>query len=102
MKTRELRHCIRLMKIALKTARVCIGNKELNSATKVLERAADYQDVLAREADGDRDGEVRLRDQLRVEYFAVRISLVSGHYAHLFSTWKSKSPFGGGITNLTC
>jgi hypothetical protein len=69
--------CIRLMKVALKAARVCIASKELSHATKILERAAEYQDVLSTESDvtGDEESEVALR--LRMEYFAVRTTLVS-------------------------
>lgn len=65
------------MKVALKAARVCIASNELNHATKILERAAEYQDVLSAETDaaGDEDGEVARR--LRMEYFAVRTTLVS-------------------------
>jgi hypothetical protein len=65
------------MKVALKAARVCIASKELSHATKILERAAEYQDVLSTESDvtGDEEGEVALR--LRMEYFAVRTTLVS-------------------------
>jgi hypothetical protein len=65
------------MKVALKAARVCIASKELSHATKILERAAEYQDVLSTESDvtGDEESEVALR--LRMEYFAVRTTLVS-------------------------
>jgi hypothetical protein len=65
------------MKVALKAARVCIASKELSHATKILERAAEYQDVLSTESDvtGDEEGEVALR--LRMEYFAVRTTLAS-------------------------
>jgi hypothetical protein len=80
-KGRSRKSCIRLMKVALKAARVCINGRELSNATKILERAAEYQDVLSKEvdgADGD-DGEVARR--LRTEYFAVRMTLVSNAYS---------------------
>lgn len=65
--------CIRLMKIALKAAKVCIDDMEFASATKVLERAADYQDILSKEGES---GEMTAQANLmRVEYFAVRTTL---------------------------
>jgi hypothetical protein len=74
---REQKTCIRLMKVALKAARICIDSKDLSNATKVLERAADYQEALSSETDGERSEEEGLRERLRVEYFAVRTTLVS-------------------------
>jgi hypothetical protein len=68
--------CIRLMKVALKAARVCIERNEPNHATKILERAAEYQDVLGKDSDGTNDQEKELANRLRVEYFAVRTTLV--------------------------
>jgi hypothetical protein len=67
------------MKVALKAARVCIDSKDFISATKVLERAADYQEALGSETDGERSDEEELRERLCVEYFAVRTMLVSNH-----------------------
>ncbi|KAF2190807.1 SPO22-domain-containing protein [Zopfia rhizophila CBS 207.26] len=74
-KGREVKNCIRLMKVALKAARVCLDDKQLDSATKVLERAADYQDILGNAKDGDRNGEANVSEGLRIEYFAVRTAL---------------------------
>jgi hypothetical protein len=65
------------MKVALKAARACIDSKDMSSATKVLERAADYQEALGSETDGETNEEERLGERLRVEYFAVRTTLVS-------------------------
>jgi hypothetical protein len=64
------------MKVALKAAKVCIEGNELSSATKVLQRAADYQEVLSKGADADEAEETELVDCLRVEYYAVRTTLV--------------------------
>lgn len=74
-KGRQRKGCIRLMKVALKAARVCIEGNELSTATKILERAAEYQEVLGKE--GGRGEDTELANRLRVEYFAVRMSLVS-------------------------
>ncbi|KAF2114687.1 meiosis protein SPO22/ZIP4 like-domain-containing protein [Lophiotrema nucula] len=74
-KGRERKNCVRLMKVALKAARVCIDSNEYNGATKVLERAADYQEALVAEPDKERNEEAALRERLRVEYFALRTTL---------------------------
>jgi hypothetical protein len=77
LKGRQRKSCVRLLKVALKAAKVCIEGKELSIATKVLERAAEYQDILSKEDDGA-SAEVReLVNRLRIEYFAVRTTLVS-------------------------
>jgi hypothetical protein len=65
------------MKVALKAARVCIDGNELSNATKLLERAAEYQDILSKAGDGKDGEEGELADRLRLDYFAVRIMLVS-------------------------
>jgi hypothetical protein len=75
-KGRTQKSCIRLMKVALKAARVCIEHKELMHATKALERAAEYQDVLSIETDGADSDDAEVARRLRLEYFAVRIVLV--------------------------
>ena len=76
MKGRERKNCMRLMKVALKAAKVCIENKEVEGATKVLERAAEYQELLGQTAD-ELDGEAELGERLCLEYFALRTTLVS-------------------------
>jgi hypothetical protein len=75
-KGRQRKSCVRLMKVALKAARVCIDTGELSNATKVLERAAEYQDVLSTESDGSDDEGSELAQRLCLEYFAVRTALV--------------------------
>ncbi|KAK7183868.1 hypothetical protein PSPO01_10204 [Paraphaeosphaeria sporulosa] len=74
VKGRERKNCIRLMKVALKAAKWCVENKEVDNATKVLERAAEYQEILGDEAGGER-GEAELGERLRVEYYALRTAL---------------------------
>jgi hypothetical protein len=65
------------MKVALKAARISIESNELESATKVLERAAGYQEILNMKSEGQRDEEAALAGRLQAEYFAVRTTLVS-------------------------
>jgi hypothetical protein len=77
-KGRLRKSCIRLMKVALKAARVCIENSEFSNATKILERAAEYQDILGKEANGPDGDEGEAAHRLRMEYFAVRTTLVGG------------------------
>jgi hypothetical protein len=76
-KGRTCKSCIRLMKVALKAARVCIDGSELSNATKILERAAEYQEILSKASDGADDDEGEVARRLRLEYFAVRTTLVS-------------------------
>ncbi|KAL5459232.1 hypothetical protein PMIN06_002899 [Paraphaeosphaeria minitans] len=73
VKGRERRNCIRLMKVALKAARWCIENKGVDNATKVLERAAEYQEILGE--DGDGKDEAESGERLRIEYYALRTAL---------------------------
>ncbi|KAF1940662.1 SPO22-domain-containing protein [Clathrospora elynae] len=74
-KGRQRKNCIRLMKVALKAARVCIDCNELSTATKVLERAAEYQEHLSKNHEAQSGEETELADGLRIEYFAVRTTL---------------------------
>ncbi|XPS72064.1 sporulation-specific protein 22 [Ascochyta lentis] len=75
VKGRECKACIRLMKVALKAAKVCILAKEFDSATKVLERAATYEDVMSDERENGDNEEADVAKRLRLEYFAVRTVL---------------------------
>ncbi|PVH94353.1 SPO22-domain-containing protein [Periconia macrospinosa] len=89
--------CIRLMKVALKAAKVCIENQEMLSATKVLERAAEYEDLLGQEAGREKDGDVLIGDRLRVEYFGVRMVLAwrqdrMDTAEHMFAKCKQLKP----------
>jgi len=78
-KGRPRKSCIRLMKVALKAARVCIDSNEMSNATKILERAAEYQDILSQKSDGTSKEECEAADRLRLEYFAIRTTLVSDY-----------------------
>jgi len=72
---RQRKSCVRLMKIALKAAKVCIEGSELSAATKVMERAADYQEALG-QGESMAEEETTLVTGLRIEYFVVRMALV--------------------------
>ena len=76
-KGRQGKSCVRLMTVALKAAKVCIGNNELSTATKILERAAEYQETLAGEEEGKIQRESEPAHRLRAEYYVVRTALVS-------------------------
>lgn len=74
---RERKHCLRLFRVALKAARVSIEEQELESATKVLERAADYQEVLGKDAQSVSEEEGVECVGMSMEYFGLRMALVS-------------------------
>lgn len=76
VKDRQRKSCIRLMKVALKAAKVCISVNELDNATRVLERAATYEDVLNSEGQDEGAKEANAAKRLCLEYFAVRTTLV--------------------------
>ncbi|KAI4675119.1 uncharacterized protein J4E88_008023 [Alternaria novae-zelandiae] len=72
---RQRKSCIRLMKVALKAARVCIEANELIIATDLLKLAAEYEDVLSKGPDDKPEKDTELADGLRAQYFAVRMTL---------------------------
>ncbi|RMZ74395.1 transcription factor [Pyrenophora seminiperda CCB06] len=74
-KGRQRKSCVRLIKVALKTARNCIEGNELQISTKVLERAAEYQDVLSKGNEGELKEESELVEGLRARYFTMRMTL---------------------------
>ena len=76
-KLRDRKACLRLMKLSLKAASVCLDTKDSESATKVLEKAADYQEILGKVKDEDKDTDLREVEHLRAGYFTLRITLVS-------------------------
>lgn len=76
VKGRERKPCIRLMKVALKAAKICILGHEVESAQRVLQSAASYEDILVNTGQHDRSCEVEVAKRLRLEYFAVRTALV--------------------------
>lgn len=76
IKVGERKSCIRLMKVALKAAKVCILAKDSESATRVLERAAVYENLLGSEGHNADSEEEDVARRLRLEYFAIRTVLV--------------------------
>ena len=74
---RARKSCVRLMKVALKAARICLENCQLGEATEVFERAAEYQEALSTQAGDERCEEIELGERLCIEYFALRATLVS-------------------------
>ncbi|KAL1652743.1 sporulation-specific protein 22 [Didymella pomorum] len=68
--------CIRLMKVALKAAKVCLLGQELDYARRMLESAASYEGVLANAEQHDDSDEGHVAKRLRLEYYAVRTALV--------------------------
>ncbi|KAF2629751.1 SPO22-domain-containing protein [Macroventuria anomochaeta] len=75
VKGRERKSCIRLMKVALKAAKACILGKDLESATRVLERAATYEDILIGKGQHGDSDDAEIAKRLRLEYFAIRTVL---------------------------
>ena len=96
-KNEQYKNCVRLMKVALKAARVSIESNELESATKVLERAAVYQETLSKNGEGQSGEEAALADRLQAEYFAMRTALVS-----TITTNKWGNPDGHHLLKLAC
>lgn len=68
-------NCVRLLKVALKAARFCLDQKQTELCLKVLERAAHFEDDLAKLENqiSPEDGRVHLR--LKAEYFILRTAL---------------------------
>jgi hypothetical protein len=76
VKGQERKACIRLMKIGLKAAKACVLAKDLDCATRVLERAAAYEEILTGQGQ-QRDGDdTTIAGRLQLEYYAVRAALV--------------------------
>lgn len=76
VKGQERKAYIRLMKIALKAAKACVLAKDLDCATKVLERAAAYEEILTGQGQQSEGDDTTIAGRLQLEYFAVRAALV--------------------------
>lgn len=84
----EFSKSVRLLKVATKAARSLLQQRHTELASKVLERAAEYEDTLAKgfdfrdvaqqdtRASAEQEEDQRLYARLRVEYFALRMMLV--------------------------
>jgi len=80
----DISQITRLMKISIKTARLCLEHQHTDLAAKVLERAAAYENNLSRDRvvagvngsmdSDDKDREPHLR--LRLDYLGLRMLLV--------------------------
>lgn len=71
---------IRLMKVASKTARICLDGGQLELCQKVMERAASYKNELEdpRSEDSEEDEDTAaLYARLRADYFVLRTALGS-------------------------
>lgn len=76
---------VRLLRVALKAAKSCLEVSQLEWCTKVMEKAADHEEQISRKADegdGENKDEIegeerRVYERLRIEYWNVRIALVS-------------------------
>ncbi|OCK77725.1 SPO22-domain-containing protein [Lepidopterella palustris CBS 459.81] len=67
--------CVRLLRVALKAAKFCLDQKQIELCLKVLERAAVFEDQLGKVGvpGSGVDGELRAR--LKAEYFVLRTAL---------------------------
>ncbi|KAF2745815.1 SPO22-domain-containing protein [Sporormia fimetaria CBS 119925] len=78
-KVKERKHSVRLLRVALKAARLCIQESELDGAVKVLERAADHQEHLQQNGDCDNDQSADVDEQdvacLCAQYYHLRTLL---------------------------
>lgn len=64
------------MKIALKAAKACVLAKDLDCATKVLERAAAYEEILTGQGQQSEGDDTTIAGRLQLEYFTIRAALV--------------------------
>lgn len=67
---------VRLMKVALKAAKICLEDAQIELCQKVMERAAAYENRLPKsQSDKDDEEEMHLSGRLRTEYFTLRTAL---------------------------
>lgn len=69
---------MRIMRVANKAARTCLDLGKMDSCTRVLERAADYEDALGDQVKRGQSKEVDSGTikRLRMEYLSLRMALV--------------------------
>lgn len=72
-------NCVRLLKVALKTAKTCLDTVQLDLCAKSLERAARYEEELSKSAAEEWPVEGMVYEKLRAEYFILRTALVGLH-----------------------
>jgi len=73
----SLDKCVRLLKIAFKSAEDCFDQQDLGFAVKVLGRAARYVEIISNEITNVSPDDVPVCERLKAEYFFQRITLVS-------------------------
>ncbi|KAI9792395.1 MAG: hypothetical protein M1816_002279 [Peltula sp. TS41687] len=71
------KNSVRLLKVALKTARSCLDMKDFNHdyCLRVLERAAEYEESLSQHKDTTKPEDLAFYTQLSAEYFIIRTAL---------------------------
>ncbi|KAI9697243.1 MAG: hypothetical protein M1836_004807 [Candelina mexicana] len=67
--------CIRLQKVALKAAKYCLDQKQLDGAIRVLEKAADYEEELSKPTNQLTPEDATAHGTLSAEYFLLRTTL---------------------------
>lgn len=71
----SLNNCIRLLKVSFKCTKVCLAQREHEFCVKVLERAANYIEVISgQDLDGSAE-EKQVCERLTAEYFILRTTL---------------------------
>ncbi|KAI9718236.1 MAG: hypothetical protein M1812_004226 [Candelaria pacifica] len=66
---------VRLQKVALKAAKYCLDQKQLDAALKILEKAADYEEELLKPSNQLTPEDANLHRTLSAEYFILRTAL---------------------------
>ncbi|KAI9795239.1 MAG: hypothetical protein M1835_006135 [Candelina submexicana] len=67
--------CVRLQKVALKAAKYCLDQKQLDGALRVLEKAADYEEELSKPTNQLTPEDATAHGTLSTEYFLLRTTL---------------------------
>jgi hypothetical protein len=70
-------NCVRLLKVAIKAAKLCLTGDALEHGVKVLERVASYLEELEKGGDKLSTEDGATREMLKAEYFVLRTTLVS-------------------------
>lgn len=73
----QIESAVRVMRVALKAARCCLENAQFTLSLKSLERAAFHESKLSNEDTQLTKEDNVLQNSLRLEYFQLRIALVT-------------------------
>lgn len=73
----SLNNCVRLLKVAFKSAKICLAQQELELGVKILERAAHYVDVVDQQDKSNSSEDAPMCERLMAEYFILRTTLAS-------------------------